>query len=160
MPVPTPELLTRLGTPIRPFERNPSKRTITTGEADLFDEAVFNAANGGFPPDCIRTSTENIAKQGSEGRYLWVLDQIGLKMLLEATPNPKRINNPIVCHTNITGGEPALHGGELWFGEDNKVYINNASGRYGNAEPQQWDAILTYFVCVGYEVVSLPFLLR
>ncbi|MBO0937974.1 hypothetical protein J2I47_15565 [Fibrella sp. HMF5335] len=128
------------------------------GEADLFDDAVFDATNGGLPPDCIETPIESVTRQGSVGRYLWVIDSLGLKIILEATPNPKRTTRPIVCHTNITGGKPALHGGELWFGADDKVYINNASGRYGNAEPEQWEAVLAYFTFIGYEVVSLPFL--
>ena len=158
MPAPTLELLNRLGITVQPFERNPSKRTITIGEADLFDNDIFDATNGGFPPNCIKTPTENIVAQGSAGRYLWVVDSVGLKVILEATPNLKRAGKHIVCHTNITGGKPALHGGELWFGVDNRVYINNASGRYGNADPEQWEAVLAYFTFVGYEVVPLPFL--
>lgn len=152
----TSEQVARLGPPVAPFARNPSRRQIATGEADLFTEHIFNASEGGLPPDCVKLTPALILKQEALGRYLWVIDYDGLKIILEATPNPKRTTRPIVCHTNITGGQPAFHGGELWFGEDEKVYINNASGRYGNAEPDQWDAVIDYFASVGYNVVQLP----
>ena len=76
-------------------------------------------------------------------------------MMLDATPNPAAERGN-VCHTNITGGMPALQGGELWFGEDGNVYINNASGRYGANSILQEEAVIEYFNLLGYDVVQLP----
>ncbi|MBO0931169.1 hypothetical protein [Fibrella aquatilis] len=120
----------------------------------LFDDFIFDATDGGKPSETIVTPVDEIKYERSVGRYLWVIDRYGLKLILEATPN-NALARGIVCHTNITGGEPALQGGELWFGDDGKVYINNKSGRYGSATPVQDAAVFDYFVSLGYDVVQL-----
>jgi hypothetical protein len=61
-----------------------------------------------------------------------------------------------VCHTNITGRRKALQGGELWFGADNTIYINNESGRFKAITADQRQAILDYFRRFGFLVVQLP----
>lgn len=96
-----------------------------------------------------------VGQRNSEGQYIWVIDKTGLCMMLDATPNPaaKRGN---VCHTNITGGTPALQGGELWFGEDGKIYVNNELGRYGAVTSKQEEAVIDYFISLGYHAVQLP----
>ena len=152
--MPTPDLIARLGPETYPFERRrPLGRSVVAGEDIVFE--AFNASEGGLPPNYMSTPVDLIFTQGKHGLYLWVIDQNGLKILLEATPNLAS-ERGIVCHTNITGGAPALQGGELWFGEDSKLYLNYQSGRYGAATDVQRQAVLDYFAAVGYEVVSLP----
>ncbi|WP_375443896.1 hypothetical protein [uncultured Fibrella sp.] len=129
-------------------------RSISVGEDILFDAETFNATNGGKPPNCVVISSATVFQQSKDGLYLWVIDQNGLRILLEATPNPIA-KRGVVCHTNITGGALALQGGELWFGDDDKVYINYSSGRYGALTAVQEEAVIDYFTSLGYDVVQL-----
>ena len=39
------------------------------------------------------------------------------------------------CHTNLTGGQPACAGGEMWFSSPNTIYLNGCSGRYPRWRP-------------------------
>ena len=68
--------------------------------------------------------------------YLWVLDSSGVRIRLESAENARQSRT---VHTNITGGAPAIQGGELWFGSNGTVYVNNHSGRYGGATTSQWE---------------------
>lgn len=88
-----------------------------------------------------------------EKKYLWVIDdQYELYLLPEITQNPEG-DRGHVCHTNITGGSPARHGGELWYGKDNIVFINNASGRFFTLDTNEWAAIIKVFIEAGHEKV-------
>lgn len=59
------------------------------------------------------------------------------------------------CHTNLTGGQPACAGGEMWFSSPNTIYLNGCSGRYPvQSEEQLRDAALV-FTRKGYRVGSL-----
>jgi hypothetical protein len=77
------------------------------------------------------------------------------QIILESIPNPEAQKKGVVCHTNITGGKPALQGGELWFGDDDKVYLNHYSGRYGAITVEHRQAVLAYFTSLGITVVPL-----
>lgn len=69
---------------------------------------------------------------------------------MEATPNlfsPRKV----VCHSNIAGGKQAFQAGELWFGTDDKLYINFRSGRHGAENREQRNVVLQYFNFVGYK---------
>src|SRR6185436_18849228 len=67
--------------------------------------------------------------------YLWIIDAVSIKIMLELTPNVLRgtaiPQKPYVCHTNITGCQKAITGGEMYFCEDGNIYINFSSDRYG-----------------------------
>lgn len=93
-----------------------------------------------------------------QGKYLWIIDEQGLKVMPESTPNPYS-DRKIVCHTNITGGAPALQGGELWFGDDGKVYLNYKSGRYGakigSLGTAHRIAVLEFFRSLSFDPVTL-----
>lgn len=153
MAAPTAEQTTRLGPAVMPFERGSGE--IFEGEAIRFNAHIFKPTEGDLPLDCVKTSVAVIHQQDKAGRYLWVIDQSGLKIMREAIPNPFA-SRGCMCHTNITGGAPALQGGELWFGEDNKVYVNNKSGRYGAENEVQRAAVIEYFTSIGYDLVQLP----
>lgn len=153
MPPPTKEHIENLGHEVHPFERTFFGRSLLPGEAIIFANDIFNATEDGRPDNAILVTKEFILQDPSKDRYLWVIDAKGLWIILESTPNLNS-ERGYVCHTNITGGEDALQGGELWFGEDNTVYINPKSGRYGNPSINQWIAVIEYFNYVGYSKVE------
>lgn len=161
MAAPDPDLVQRLGPPVLPFERTQFSRTVESGEGIVYTDRIYDATQGGLPPNVLLTPTDGIPDQPFEGKYLWVITVQGLFLLLENTPNPDA-ERGVVCHTNITGGKPALQGGELWFGDDKQVYINFKSGRYGAYDNdvtvvlRYRQAVLAYFSSVGYQVVQLP----
>lgn len=146
----------RLGPSVLPFERRQFSSKIAVGEDILFADETIDGNAGVRPIDAPLLSVETILNsQPVAGKYLWIIDYQGLKLLPEATPNPYAARQ-MVCHTNITGGRAALQGGELWFGDDGKVYINNKSGRYGANTIVQQTAVLDYFRSLSYDVVQLP----
>ncbi|MEA5403189.1 hypothetical protein VB776_09710 [Arcicella sp. DC2W] len=144
-----------MGPTVEPFERVDFKRKVLEGE-DLtapFEHLVYDATENSFPSDVILAEANDIINENAkEATYLWVIDNEGLRIIPENTPNEKS-SRKVVCHTNLTGGKNALQGGELWFGKDNHVYVNNKSGRYGCSTIKQREAIIEYFKCVGYKNV-------
>jgi len=88
-----------------------------------------------------------------EKKYLWVIDEYyELLLLPEITQNPEGDRGHI-CHTNITGGSPARHGGELWYGKDSIVFLNNFSGRFYTNDKNEWLAVVDVFIKAGYKKV-------
>jgi hypothetical protein len=152
MPIPTTQLLDLLGPAVLPFERRGFDRDILEGEDVNYAERLYDATDDGLPEQAVCVPPKSILENPKYGRYLWVITANGMHIILEATPNPNAARK-VVCHSNITGGAPALQGGELWFGTDNKVYINYRSGRYGAINEAQMEAVVAYFGYVGYEEV-------
>lgn len=152
MPIPTDDHIILLGPPVLPFERQGFIREILDGEDILFNDRHYNATEDGKPDDVIEVNPETIDLDPMYGRYLWIITERGLHIILEQTPNPDSARG-IVCHSNLTGGQSALQGGELWFGTDNKIYINYRSGRYGAESEEQQAGVIEYFKYVGYNEI-------
>lgn len=152
MPVPTEHHIKLLGPAALPFERQGFQREILEGEDIHFVDHLYDATNDGKPDNVFEVNPATINFSLEQGRYLWVITEEGLFMILEATSNPFSRRQK-VCHSNITGGKAALQGGELWFGTDKKIYINYRSGRYGAVTEAQERTVLEYFHFVGYKEV-------
>jgi hypothetical protein len=153
MPLPTKLQIENLGPNVMPFERrgNPQFK-IQDGEAitELFQNAVYDATEDSLPLNVILVDKLNILNgDANDAKYLWIINESGLRIILEQTVNP-HAGRKVVCHTNLTGGELALQGGELWFDMQGHVYLNNKSGRYGASTLKHREAILDYFRFVGY----------
>lgn len=141
------ELLLYLGPITNPFGRTPVVRKLLIGEDIVY--LSFNASNGGVPSGVVFYN--NTLNNIKESTYLWVIDKQGeILILLEQTINEKSPRGHI-CHTNITGGEPAYQGGEMWFIDNTTIVINQKSGRYGGTE-EQMKYIIKYFELSGYNV--------
>lgn len=156
MPKPTIEQLQNLGEAVEPFERTNFKRKVLQGEAirEEFISQIYDATEDGYPNEVKRVSFAEIEDgQVNDSKYLWVIDENRLTIILENTPN-EIAERGCVCHTNLTEGRKAIQGGELWFGQDNEVYINNKSGRYGATTLSQRNAAIDYFWFVGYKNVK------
>ncbi|MBU2765034.1 hypothetical protein HAP94_02200 [Acidithiobacillus ferrivorans] len=89
--------------------------------------------------------------------YLWVISPTSVPYIEEDARIGQTLESRCVKHTNLTGGNPAHSGGELWFIDNLKVLIGGASGRYGpDTETQLMDAVLS-FKNEGYIVASIGF---
>lgn len=156
MPKPNETHLKYLGEAILPFERTGFKRKILVGENLRlpFINAIYDATEDGYP-DAVLMSDVTAIKQGNteQTKYLWVIDANGLKIIPEQTRNLFSARG-VVCHTNLTEGKAAIQGGELWFGTDGVLYLNNKSGRFGATTLQQRKAVIDYFNFVGYQNVK------
>ncbi len=156
MPIPTQYFAEMLGPAVKPFERINFSSHIQKGEAitEPFKDTVYDATENNLPPNAILAEKQEILNgEANHAKYLWVIDQNGLVIIPEQIPNPEA-GRGVVCHTNLTGGNPAMQGGELWFDTEGVVYLNNKSGRYGiNITLKQREAVLAYFRFVGYENV-------
>ena len=154
MPAPTAQHMETMGPAVLPFERRGFDRDVLQGEAIHFRDHHYDATDDGKPPNVVEVNPDTIELDPETGRYLWIIDSMGMKLILEATPNPAA-ERQIVCHSNLTGGERALQGGELWFGTDEKIYINFRSGRYGAITEEQEQTVIEYFKFVGYEEIMV-----
>ena len=152
-----------LGPAISPFERSnkpDDRKVIKDGEdhSDEFTEYVHDAIDNGKPKhgyiELTLNELEELKRDGiyREKCFLWVIDEMSIKMIRENTRNTLR-TPPIVCHTNLTGAGKAFVGGELFFCEDGNIYISPKSDRYGRPTQEQWQTALSYFRRVGYSNV-------
>ena len=159
MPKPTAEIKELIRELEEPFgRRNRSAGTKlkpTDGETNDFRYSNFDASADGLPPKVKKIDGLPKTKdQGLRYKYLWIINNDGLFLQLEATPNPAAARG-CICHTNLTAGAKAYQGGELWFHEDGTLYVNYSSGRYGAETKKQRNGVLKYFGEVGYTKVKL-----
>lgn len=167
------ENISKFGSLTEPFGRcnrplPPHKMKVDDGHKNrkLFADYIHNAKNNGTPkhPTDLRIIDDNlldeIKKRTYEKEikrkycYIWVInkDEI-IEILWEGQFNPEDTLYNEVKHTNITGGEEAFHGGELFFGKNNVIYINNSSDRYGDAR-DYWPIVIEHFKKI-YEKYSI-----
>lgn len=149
---------------VEPFGRSnkaPEARILKDGEkeSDGFSPPAHPAEFDGMPNGIVYVTEEEIeAHLKVRGRFkekcfLWVIDETMIRIIREKTQNIKRaFDATCVCHTNLTGGEQARVGGEMFFAEDGQVFINPWSDRYGgiNISADEWEATKQYFIKVGY----------
>ena len=174
MAAPTSSQIASFGPPISPFERakKPDHQKVVHeahANRDAFESKIHDARDDGhpaFPKPTAFATTDQIQRiinkdlEASERRricYLWVINDQGINMLWEGIEN---LSDPVekkVKHTNITGGGKAYHGGEVFFSDTKKIYVNNKSDRYGWSSNQQWDAVVSYFreVYSQFEVIDI-----
>lgn len=156
---------------ISPFERSENKDAATAlrdgeKEDDVCQDTIYVVTWDGDPPKLTKLSHAEIAELKNdfirfrdnkalyrEKCFLWVIEEKSLKIAREKTRNVKRTHDPdFICHTNLTNAGIAYIGGEALFGEDDILYINNFSDRYGgrNTPPELWAASKKVFIEHGY----------
>ena len=165
MAVLTSEEKAQLPPMIEPFARSnklQEAREMKDGEVEYNDfiHVIHPAEFNSEPEDIVYVTQEEIEIYiEASGRlrdkcFLWVIDQTMIRIVREKTRNIKRTHDPnYVCHTNLTEGQNAHVGGEMFFAEDGRVFVNPFSDRYGgvNISPKEWEATKQYFINVGYK---------
>ena len=104
------------------------------------------------PASGVQFGTPPSASGDGSNRYLWVIDRRGIPYIIE------QHLSDIGCepkHTNLTGGETAYLGGELWFKDSGSLFVSGGSGRYPPANVGQLNDAVKVFASYGYSVTSL-----
>lgn len=93
-----------------------------------------------------------------ESKHLWVIVPDLVPVILETAPNvqPPPLSLGVAKHTNMTGGDPACCGGEIWSdgANPNLLHVNGGSGRYPAKSPKQLADAVRVFEGFGYSVRS------
>lgn len=87
--------------------------------------------------------------------FLWVAMKDRIKFIHEKANVARRLTLKKVKHTNLTGGEKAYSGGEMWIIAPKTIVINGCSGRYGPRTEEQLIEIVKVFTESGWCVKSL-----
>jgi hypothetical protein len=89
--------------------------------------------------------------------YLWVIDQNSIPAALETVEVGQQLASGVIKHTNLTGGQSAHCGGEVWFINEDDLLIGGSSGRYGpdTGDVQQLLEAALVFKEQGYRVAAL-----
>ena len=86
-------------------------------------------------------------------KYLWVIQPADVPFAPEQCGLGRKCK-----HTNITGGEQAYCGGELWFQSPDKLYFNGGSGRYPCEHDEELlEASVRLFISLGFSVATPPY---
>ena len=135
--------------------------TTQTGGMLILGQQDFNSLRLG------QASKSTIEPSGDMAtKYLWTIDQEGLKLVLENQPWDS--GRGIITHTNMSN--QAYIGGEAWRTGPNRITISAASRAYGYnpALPmaqlmqalERYNAAIEIFRNFGLDVTALPFGLR
>lgn len=108
-------------------------------------EAPASDVEFGYPP-------KNSDERG-HNTYLWVIDSRGIPYLIESPLSV--LDGKLPKHTNLTGGEPAYVGGELWFSGSTCMFVSGGSGRFPPQDEEQLDKAIDIFASFSYTVTSL-----
>lgn len=107
MPRPSAGVKAIIGPLVSPYERTNKRfgerREATTEECEDFRAMCYDASKDGRPED-VRVAPGEVLDDHT--KYLWIINDKGLFLLWERTyanPSTRRM----VCHTNLTAGEPA-----------------------------------------------------
>jgi hypothetical protein len=108
------------------------------------------------PLDASEDARKVPKRSGDDACHLWVFGEQSIPYILEHAPVAETLDSRRVKHTNLTGGQRASCAGELWIDptDDDKLYVNGCSGRYGPQTPAQLDAAVEVFEQLGYQVES------
>ena len=87
-------------------------------------------------------------------KYLWLVGLSDIPFARENGDLGKLTKRGYLAHTNLSGGDLAHCGGELWCAGPNRLLVNGKSGRYRPRTASELDEIVTCFRLAGYLVAS------
>jgi hypothetical protein len=132
---------------------NDDELRLMTREDGMQDLPEAPVAKGYVQSHQLPDSAENAVRD----RHLWVITPESLPYALEGCPWGTRLQSGLIKHSNLTGGQSANSGGELWFIDERTMVINANSGRYGAETPEELDEIVDGLLHCGYRVASMGF---
>jgi hypothetical protein len=155
---PTEELVNyRVQYPSKPMARTPNNGDETVlmpageGAHELPSPPTTHAE---FPrPTGLPTSTD----AAPDARHLWVIRPTDVPVALELCAWGSDLESKCIKHSNLTGGDSAHSGGEIWFIDDDRIAINANSGRYGASSDDEFRIIVDALRRSGYHVASMGF---
>jgi hypothetical protein len=78
-----------------------------------------------------------------EKTFLWIIDKEGFKIALESIKNPYS-ERGCISHSNLTKGQKAIQGGEVFFDENKIAYVNSNSSKYGNVTELEFNNAILF----------------
>lgn len=87
-----------------------------------------------------------------DGVKLWAVRPDDVVHALEVCDIAGSLNDGVIKHTNLTGGEPAHCAGELLVLDEATLVVNGGSGRYGPTSEAEMLAVVKAFKDSGYGV--------
>jgi len=118
----------------------------------------LDASDGVMLMPCAPQMQPSSVPGRPDGRHLWVIDAESVPVILETAQavKPPPLANGVAKHTNLTGGDPACCGGEVWRDEvhSTRLYVNGGSGRYPAKSARQLEDAVDVFRSFGYIVRS------
>jgi hypothetical protein len=87
-------------------------------------------------------------------KFLWLVGTDDVPTALEEGPLGRTRKRERLTHTNLSGGSLAHSGGELWFRDQNSVWLTGGSDRYRPRDSQELENIAQAFRLSGYRVAS------
>lgn len=97
----------------------------------MLEKAPVSDVKFGHPPTLSKDSMEP-----ESNTYIWVIDSSGIPYVIEL-PMPI-LGNKEPKHTNLTSGERAYVGGQLWFHSEHCMYVSGGSGRFHHSTKHNW----------------------
>jgi len=85
-------------------------------------------------------------------KYLWLVTPGRVLIALEYGLSGLDLQRQRLSHTNLSGGEDAHAGGELWFYDNHSVMVNGGSSRYEPRSVEELQALADSFVSARYRV--------
>lgn len=97
--------------------------------------------------------------KNNKSLYLWIITDTPPEVRCIKEQDSRAVTEKRNCahHTNLTGGQPACAGGEMWFASPSTIYLNGISGRYPVQDEVQLQEAASVFTRKGYTVGSLGF---
>lgn len=100
----------------------------------------------GDPPTRPRTAGEKM--------HIWLVLPRDVVFSEEAGASGASTHRGRLSHTNLSGGGEAHCGGELWFRDEQSIWITGGSSRYAPRSGEELQAITKSFLSSGYSVCS------
>lgn len=124
------------------------RRLTQTEGVRYLDVAPVSDVMPGHPPS---------EERAGNACHLWVFDEAGVPFIFEHAPVAHELNDRAIKHTNLTGGDSAYCGGEVWFAAatTNQVFVSGASGRYRPRAAEELEDAIAVFRDFGFKTTSL-----
>lgn len=87
-------------------------------------------------------------------KYIWVVMENDIPYIMEYGAKAFKLSGKRFTHTNLTGGQAAHCGGEIWFADSCSFWMSGGSGRYRPRSAEELEQISLAFENLGYKVSS------
>lgn len=125
------------------------------------DELLQLTAQDGMAEMVVSPSTSAVPgvpptrpREDGVEKYLWVIGSDSVPSIPEEGRAGRDLSRGRVAHTNLTGGQPAFCGGELWYRDDSSFWLSGGSGRYPPRSGAELERVVECFASCGYSVAS------
>jgi len=85
-------------------------------------------------------------------KYLWLVTHEDVLGALEFGVSGNATTRRRLAHTNLSGGQDAHAGGEMWFRGHSSIWMTGGSGRYPPTTATELEATVAAFTEAGYAV--------